>query len=84
MQNCLGCFVLVSLALRMVLTKCAQLRRSGHGNLDLRIIQLLQHRLDAMTCELHLRGASGSDQLDLIDLQHTGKQALTCKNLLQI
>ncbi len=68
----------------MALTKCAQLRRPDHGNLYLRIIQLLQPRLAAMTCELHLRGASGSDQLDLLDLQHTGQQALTCKSLLQI
>jgi hypothetical protein len=82
-QNCLGCFVLVSLALRMALTMCAQLRKPGRGNLYLRIMQLLQPRFAAMTCEPHLRGARGSDQLDLIDLHYTSQQALTCKNLLQ-
>ena len=84
MQNCLDCFVLGSLALRTALTKCAQLRKPGRGNLYLRIRQLLQPHLAAMTCEPHQRAASGSDHLNLIDLQRIGQQGLTCKNLLQI
>jgi hypothetical protein len=62
-QNCLGCFVLGSLALRMAQTKYARLSKPGHGNLYLRIMQFLQPRLAAMTCEPHQRGASGSDHL---------------------
>ena len=82
-QNCLGCFVLGSLALRTALTKCAQLRKPGHGNLYLR-----KTAASASSRCYDLRaastGASGSDHLNLIDLQHIGQQGLTCKNLVQI